>query len=239
MKLAIEIKERIATELGLTASAGVSYNKFLAKVASDARKPNGLCTIHPTQALDFIANLPIGEFWGVGRVTKRKMQELGIHTGADLRARSLTELQRHFGRAGQMFYDFARGIDERPVEVERIRKSLGCEHTFLDNTSEPAVLEARLLLVAEDLAHRLERKGFLGRTLTLKVKYGDFSIASRSTSQLQEILTLEEIQRLGLKLLRGLDYTEHPVRLLGLTISNPSDELRPGMWVQQWIQFPD
>lgn len=239
VKLAIEIKEHIATELGLTASAGVSYNKFLAKVASDARKPNGLCTIHPTQALDFIANLPIGEFWGVGRVTKRKMQELGIHTGADLRARSLPELQRHFGRAGQMFYDFARGIDERPVEVERIRKSLGCEHTFLDNTSEPAVLEARLLQVAEDLAHRLERKGFLGRTLTLKVKYGDFSIGSRSTSQLQEILTLEEIQRLGLKLLRGLDYTEHPVRLLGLTISNPSDELRPGMWVQQWIQFPD
>ena len=117
VKLAIEIKERIATELGLTASAGVSYNKFLAKVASDARKPNGLCTIHPTQALDFIANLPIGEFWGVGRVTKRKMQELGIHTGADLRARSLTELQRHFGRAGQMVYDFARGIDERPGEV--------------------------------------------------------------------------------------------------------------------------
>ena len=138
-----------------------------------------------------------------------------------------------------MFYDFARGIDERPVEVERIRKSLGSEHTFLDNTSEPAVLEARLLQVAEDLAHRLERKGFLGRTLTLKVKYGDFSIASRSTSQLQEILTLEEIQRLGLKLLKGLDYTEHPVRLLGLTISHPSDELRPGMWVQQWIQFPD
>ena len=96
-----------------------------------------------------------------------------------------------------------------------------------------------MLQVAEDLARRLERKGFLGRTLTLKVKYGDFSIASRSTSQLQEILTLEEIQRLGLKLLRGLDYTEHPVRLLGLTISNPSEELRPGMWVQQWIQFPD
>ena len=139
-----------------------------------------------------------------------------------------------------MFYDFARGIDERPVEVERIRKSLGSEHTFLDNTSEPAVLEARLLQVAEDLAHRLERKGFLGRTLTLKVKYGDFSIASRSTSQLQEILTLEEIQRLGLKLLKGLDYTEHPVRLLGLTISHPSDELRSGgCGCSSGIQFPD
>mgnify|MGYP001671400823 CR=1 FL=1 len=127
------------------ASAGVSYNKFLAKIASEERKPNGLCTIHPDQALELIERLPVESFWGVGRATTRRMHELGIRTGADLRERSLQELQRHFGKAGQTFYDYARGIDERPVEYERVRKSIGCEHTFETNTAEPLELEQRLL----------------------------------------------------------------------------------------------
>ena len=128
--IAKEIKRRIREELHLVASAGVSYNKFLAKVASDYRKPDGLCTIHPDQAQDFIDHLPVEAFWGVGKVTAKKMHELFIHTGKDLRACSLEMLTHYFGKAGQLYHDFARGIDERPVEVIRIRKSLGCEHTL-------------------------------------------------------------------------------------------------------------
>ena len=137
VEIAREIRRRIREELGLTASAGVSYNKFLAKIASDARKPDGLCTIHPSQALDFIAELPVEAFWGVGRATAERMHLLGIRTGADLRERSLEQLTRHFGKAGRVFYDFARGVDERPVIYEWVRKSLGCERTFEENSAEP------------------------------------------------------------------------------------------------------
>lgn len=128
--IAKEIKKRIREELSLVASAGVSYNKFLAKIASDYRKPDGLCTIHPDQALDFIANLPIESFWGVGPVTAKKMHQLGIHNGLQLRMCSLEMLIRQFGKAGTVYYDFARGIDLRPVEAVRIRKSIGCERTL-------------------------------------------------------------------------------------------------------------
>lgn len=128
--IAREIKQRIRKELGLIASAGVSYNKFLAKIASDYRKPNGLCTIHPDQALDFIARLPIESFWGVGPVTAKRMHALGIHDGLHLRAWSLEGLVREFGKAGRLYYDFSHGIDLRPVETVRVRKSIGCERTL-------------------------------------------------------------------------------------------------------------
>lgn len=239
VEIARQIRRRIRDELGLTASAGVSYNKFLAKVASDARKPDGLCTVHPDQALDFIATLPIEAFWGVGRATAKRMHELGISTGADLRERSLEELRRRFGKAGQVFYDFARGIDDRPVVSEWVRKSFGCEHTFDEDSAEPLEVEARLRLVAEELQRRLERKGFVGRTLTLKVKFSDFTSLTRSTSDLEPISSLEGILRLGLRLLRGLDYSDRPIRLLGLSLSNPPEEQRPGMWVPQWLPLVD
>lgn len=239
VEIARQIRQRIRDELGLTASAGVSYNKFLAKVASDARKPDGLCTVHPDQALDFIATLPIEAFWGVGRATAKRMHELGISTGADLRERSLEELRRRFGKAGQVFYDFARGIDDRPVVSEWVRKSFGCEHTFDEDSAEPLEVEARLRLVAEELQRRLERKGFVGRTLTLKVKFSDFTSLTRSTSDLEPISSLEDILRLGLRLLRGLDYSARPIRLLGLSLSNPPEEQRPGMWVPQWLPLVD
>lgn len=128
--IAKEIKKQIREELGLIASAGVSYNKFLAKVASDYRKPDGLCTIHPDQALEFISRLPIESFWGVGPVTARRMHSIGIHSGRELQTCTLEMLTRQFGKAGQLYYDFARGIDLRPVEAVRIRKSVGCEHTL-------------------------------------------------------------------------------------------------------------
>lgn len=239
VELAKEIRRRIRTELGLTASAGVSYNKFLAKVASDERKPDGLCTIHPDQALDFIASLPIEAFWGVGRATQKRMHELGIRTGADLRARSREELLRRFGKAGGMFYDFARGIDERPVVTEWVRKSLGCERTFDEDTAEPLVLYQHLQAVAEELQQRLQRRPFAGRTLTLKVKYADFSVASRSLSLPEAITETEEFVSLGKRLLGELDSPSPPIRLLGLTLSHPVEEHRPGMWIQQWLPFAD
>ena len=234
--IAKELRRRIWEELGLTASAGVSYNKFLAKIASEERKPNGLCTIHPDQALELIERLPVESFWGVGRATTRRMHELGIRTGADLRERSLQELQRHFGKAGQTFYDYARGIDERPVEYERVRKSIGCEHTFETNTAEPLELEQRLLEVLSDLKGRLARRSFRGRTLTLKLKFADFSIQSRAYSA-THLLEEAELEAEALALLRGVELSRRSVRLLGLTVSNPPEELRPGMWVQQWLDF--
>lgn len=239
VELAKEIRQRIRTELGLTASAGVSYNKFLAKVASDERKPDGLCTIHPDQALDFIATLPIEAFWGVGRATQKRMHELGIRTGKDLRERSREELLRRFGKAGGMFYDFARGVDERPVVTEWVRKSLGCERTFDEDTAEPLVLYTHLEEVAEELQRRLARRPFAGRTLTLKVKYADFSVASRSLSLSEGIAKTEEFIALGKRLLAQLGSPLPPIRLLGLTLSHPLEEQRPGMWVQQWLPFAE
>lgn len=239
VEIAREIRRRIREELGLTASAGVSYNKFLAKIASDARKPDGLCTIHPSQALDFIAELPVEAFWGVGRATAERMHLLGIRTGADLRERSLEQLTRHFGKAGRVFYDFARGVDERPVIYEWVRKSLGCERTFEENSAEPLVVEGHLREVVEELDGRLQRRQFLGRTLTLRVKFADFSVLSRSASFPEAFSSPELLLQRGLELLRGLDYADRPIRLLGLSLSHPPEELRPGMWVQQWLPFAD
>ena len=147
--IAKEIKREIREELNLVASAGVSYNKFLAKIASDYRKPDGLCTIHPDQALEFIARLPIENFWGVGPVTAKKMHALGIHNGEQLRTRSLEMLMREFGKVGSIYYDFARGIDLRPVEAVRIRKSIGCEHTLEKdiNQRSSVIIELYLSLI--------------------------------------------------------------------------------------------
>lgn len=161
--IAKEIRRRISEEVGLTASAGVSYNKFLAKIASDYRKPNGLCTIHPDQALDFIARLPIESFWGVGKVTARRMHALGIHRGHDLREWSLDGLTYEFGKAGKLYYEFARGIDLRPVEAVRVRKSIGCERTLERDINTRAAVTIELYHTAEELIRRLAHKGFRGK----------------------------------------------------------------------------
>ena len=217
----------------------MSYNKFLAKIASDARKPDGLCTIHPTQALEVIAELPVETFWGVGRATAERMHLLGIRTGADLRERSLEQLTRHFGKAGRVFYDYARGVDERPVVYEWVRKSLGCERTFEENSAEPLVVEAHLAELVTELEGRLQHRHFSGRTLTLRVKFADFSVLSRSASFAEAFSSPDLLLQRGLVLLRALDYSDRPIRLLGLSLSNPPEELRPGMWVPQWLPFAD
>ena len=218
------IKKRIRKELGLIASAGVSYNKFLAKIASDYRKPDGLCTIHPNQALDFIAHLPIESFWGVGPVTAQKMHTLGIHNGTQLQACTLEMLTRQFGKAGNLYYDFARGIDLRPVEPIRIRKSVGCEHTLEKDLSAEMSLIIELYHVAHELTDRLKAKNFKGNTLTLKVKFDNFSQITRSVSVERPLQRLDDILPLAKRLLKGVDYSQHPIRLLGLSVSNPKEE---------------
>lgn len=235
--IAKEIKQRIRNELQLTASAGVSYNKFLAKIASDYRKPDGLCTIHPELALDFIARLPIEAFWGIGPVTAKKMHSFGIYNGLTLRNCSQEMLQRQFGKAGLLYYDFARGIDNRPVEPERIRKSIGCEHTLEKDTSLTSSLIIELYHVATELCRRLEKKQFKGSTLTLKVKFHDFTQITRSISHSTPLSELKDILPLAKKLLKETDYAQHPVRLLGLSVSNPESEKTRNEWIQLTLDF--
>ena len=239
--IAKEIKREIREELNLVASAGVSYNKFLAKIASDYRKPDGLCTIHPDQALEFIARLPIENFWGVGPVTAKKMHALGIHNGEQLRTRSLEMLMREFGKVGSIYYDFARGIDLRPVEAVRIRKSIGCEHTLEKDINQRSSVIIELYHVAVELVRRLEQKNFKGNTLTLKIKFHDFNQITRSITQVKELTTLDAILPLAKELLRGVDYEHHPIRLIGLSVSNPreeNDEKGKG-WEQLSFEFSD
>ncbi len=239
--IAKEIKKRIREELNLVASAGISYNKFLAKIASDYRKPDGLCTIHPDQAMDFISALPIESFWGVGPVTAKKMHTLGIHNGLQLRMCSLDMLNRQFGKVGALYYDFARGIDLRPVEAVRIRKSIGCERTLEKDISLSSSVIIELYHVAVELVERLQRKDFKGNTLTLKIKFHDFSQITRSITQANELTTLDKILPLAKQLLKEVDYEHHPIRLIGLSVSNPREETdeHGATWEQLSFEFSD
>ena len=235
--IAREIKRRIREELHLIASAGISYNKFLAKVASAYRKPDGLCTIHPKQAQEFIDRLPIEQFWGVGPVTAKKMHSLGIYNGATLRQCSLDMLTRQFGKAGKLYYEFARGIDHRPVEAVRIRKSIGCEHTLEKDITLRSSVIIELYHVARELTERLSAKGFQGSTLTLKVKFHDFTQITRSISVRYALDKLENILPLAKQLLKEVDYEHHPIRLLGLAVSNPREESQNASDQPEWIQL--
>lgn len=238
--IAKEIKRRIREELNLVASAGVSYNKFLAKIASDYRKPDGLCTIHPSQADEFIRLLPIESFWGIGPVTALKMHTLGIHSGEALKACSLEMLVRQFGKAGLLYYDCSRGIDLRPVEVTRIRKSVGCEHTLEKDISRQSSVIIELYHVATELIERLERTGFKGNTLTLKIKFHDFSQKTRSITLPNELSTLPVLLPLAKQLLKDIEYTTHPIRLIGLSVSNPYEETEEKkQWEQLSFEFSD
>jgi DNA polymerase-4 len=169
-----EIRARILAETGLTASAGVSYNKFLAKLASDQRKPDGQFVVAPGRGVAFVETLPVGRFHGVGPVTKAKMKRLGIHTGADLRARTLPELQQHFRKSGLWYYAIARGEDDRPVNPNRERKSSGSETTFDDDLIDPDAIEAGVLAMADDVWAWCEKTGARARTVTVKIKWADF-----------------------------------------------------------------
>jgi DNA polymerase-4 len=238
--IAKEIKQKVRERLNLVASAGISYNKFLAKIASDYRKPDGLCTIHPAQALDFVARLPIESFWGVGPVTAKKMHSLGIHNGEQLRMQSLEMLTREFGKVGTIYYDFARGIDSRPVEAVRIRKSVGCEHTLEKDISKRSSVIIELYHIVVELVNRLEHIGFHGNTLTLKIKFHDFSQITRSITQGRELMSIDVILPLSKQLLQEVDYEHRPIRLIGISVSNPREESEEkGVWEQLSFEFSD
>ncbi len=238
IEIAKEIKRRIREELHLVASAGVSYNKFLAKIASDYRKPDGLFVIHPNRAQHFIDRLPVESFWGVGPVTAQKMYQLGIYNGEQLKACSLNMLTRQFGKAGAIYYDFARGIDNRPVETTRIRKSIGCERTLEKDIYQSSSVIIELYHVAVELVERLSRKDFHGNTLTLKIKFHDFKQITRSITQTEELNELSTILPLAKQLMKEIDYAQHPIRLIGLSVSNPKEE-EHGVWRQLKLDFKE
>ncbi len=222
--IAQEIRARIREETGLTASAGVSYNKFLAKLASDQNKPDGLCVITPARGEAFVASLPVKRFHGVGPKTAEKMARLGIETGADLRAMSLDFLEHNFGSSGLYYHNLARAICHRQVRANRERKSIGAEDTFFEDLKEEEALAAELARISETVWRRIGEKGDIaGRTVTLKVKYQDFRIVTRARSLDRAVSGREEFLSIGVALLRTLLPAEKGIRLLGLTLSNLGD----------------
>lgn len=225
VNIAKEIKSAIWNELHLHASAGISYNKFLAKIASDFRKPDGLCTIHPSQALDFISKLRIEQFWGIGPKTAERMHLMGIHFGKDLQKCSKSLLAMEFGKVGLAYYDFAHGIDNRQVETVHIRKSIGVERTLEKDIKRTSAVIIELYHIVIELEERLKRHEFMGCTLTLKIKFNDFEQITRSITQQEELQTKAQILPLSKKLLKQVDYANHPIRLIGLAISNPKEDL--------------
>jgi DNA polymerase-4 len=219
-EIAKEIRARIRAETGLTASAGVSYNKFLAKLASDQNKPDGLCVVTPARGPAFVETLPVKRFHGVGPVTAAKMAALGIETGADLKAKSLDFLAAHFGSSALYYHDLARGICHREVKADRPYKSVSAERTFDIDLSDETDLRTELDRVSVHAWNRVERADVRGRTVTLKVKYGDFRIVTRSRSLARPVADREEFLRLGGDLLASLLPVEKGVRLLGLGLHN-------------------
>lgn len=217
--IALQIKQEIIEKTGLTASAGVSFNKFLAKIASDYNKPDGVFIIKPNQAEKFIEGLEVRKFFGVGAVTAEKMHKMGIATGKELKDWSLEALVRNFGKSGDFFYNIARGIDNREVNPSRIRKSIGAENTFDKDVFEIDEILEKLKKIEAELLKRLIRSQRKGRTLTLKVKFANFEQITRSKS-LETFLTPESIHDCMENLVRGIEYNNRGIRLLGLTISN-------------------
>ncbi len=216
---AAEIRARILAETGLTASAGISYNKFLAKLASDHRKPNGQYVIAPAAGPSFIESLPIHKFHGVGPVTTERMNRLGILTGADLREQTLEFLVRHFGKSGSWYYAIARGEDERVVAPDRPRKSSGSETTFSTDLTESGAIETEVQAMADEVWNWCEKTGSSGRTVTVKIKYADFRQITRSRTFAAPVRNRESLRIISTDLVRTILPTPIGIRLLGVTLS--------------------
>lgn len=217
--LAKQIKQDIRRETGLVASAGISYNKFLAKIASDLGKPDGLYLITPQQGPEFVEKLPVGRFHGIGRATENKMHDLGIRSGKDLKRRSLSVLQQHFGKSAQHYYDIARGIDHRQVRVCRIRKSIGVETTFEADIDDPLVVMEHLRRLLQKALLKLVEKNLDAYTLTIKIKYQNFMQITRGRTLLLPICDNPGAQALIAELLKNTEVGEKKVRLLGVALS--------------------
>ncbi len=223
-QIAEDIRVAIRSETGLTASAGVSYNKFLAKLASDYRKPDGLFVITPKMGPAFVETLQVGKFHGVGPATTAKMNRLGIETGLDLRMQTLAFLQHHFGKSGLYYYWIARGVDNRPVRPDRVRKSVGAENTFVEDLFTFAAARAALQPIIGKVWRCCESAGIRGRTVTLKVKYADFRQITRSRTGPASIATQAELEQLAFALLGPVFPATKGIRLLGVTLSSLSEE---------------
>lgn len=223
-QIAREIRRRILEKTRLTASAGVSYNKFLAKVASDYNKPDGMTVITPDMASDFIEALPIGKFHGIGKVTEKRMLELGIKTGYDLKRISRDSLKGIFGKVGDYYYDISHGTDDRPVEPDYIRKSIGKEVTLQEDISDRVFMHEVLDSLAGRVSRALEKHGSKGRTITLKVKYADFQSISRSVSLVEYMNSMDLLLDNAKTLLEKTEAGDRKVRLLGISVSNLDSE---------------
>jgi len=220
IQIAREIKTKIKEVTGLNASAGISVNKFLAKIASDMDKPNGLFIIKPDEVESFVENLQVENFFGVGKVTAKKMHKIGIHQGKDLKQLSIEELVRLFGKNGQYFYDIVRGIDDRPVNPNRERKSVGTEFTFSKDLNTKFSLIVELYKIEQEQLERMKKSEFWGYTLTLKIKFSDFSQITRSLTVSKPIKDFDTLHKLAKQLFNVVDFEQKSVRLLGLSVSN-------------------
>lgn len=223
--IAQSIKDAIKTELNLTASAGVSINKFVAKVASDMNKPDGLTFIGPSKIKAFMEKLPVEKFFGVGKVTAAKMKAMQINTGADLKNLTESQLIAQFGKSGKFYYKIVRGIDDRPVRANRETKSVGAEDTLSEDTNEDAVMHDLLKQISETVAKRLEKHQLKGKTITLKIKFEDFKLITRSRSFAAPIDKTEIIYAEAINLLNEANLGFAKVRLLGITLSRFYDDL--------------
>lgn len=231
-RIAEEIRARIRAETGLTASAGVSYNKFLAKIASDERKPDGLFVITPKMGPAFVENLPVGRFHGIGPVTRAKMEQLGIRNGRDLKDQTLLFLQQQFGKAGPYYHALARGVDERPVCANRIRKSIGAETTFGADLFTPEEARAALEPLIGKVWSYCEGSAIRGRTVTLKAKYADFQQVTRSRTVELPVASCAMLEAITLTLLDAIFPARKGVRLLGVTLSSLAAETGVGQQLQ-------
>jgi DNA polymerase IV len=218
--IARRIRAEIKSRTGLTASAGISVNKFLAKIASDINKPDGMFLIKPGDAESFIEQLAVEKFYGIGKVTAQKMHKLGIHSGADLKKWDLVSLVRNFGKAGVFFYDIVRGIDERPVEADQERKSVGTELTYEKDLTTRFEIIAELYRLEKELMERLEHSGTTGRTVTLKIKFSDFRQITRSKTLQNYIRDFETLHKEVSEIRKSIKLEGSRIRLLGVTISN-------------------
>lgn len=241
--IAREIKQKILDRTSLTASAGISYNKLLAKISSDMRKPDGLFTVHPDRALGFIDSLPVEKLWGVGPKTAKRMHDMGVFTGGQLRQVSRRHLVQVFGKMGNIYYDFSRGIDNRPVVAFHERKSVGCERTFLEDLHVGSKIIIELYHIVLELVERLARSGFEGRTLTLKLKWDATTQITHSLTQQRVLRTKDDILPLAKQLLKETSCHDRPVRLMGLSVSSPvlekADSLPVPVWTEGLLPFAD
>jgi DNA polymerase-4 len=234
--LAEEIRARIFSEVGLTASAGISINKFVAKIASDYNKPNGQKTVHPDEVISFLEELPIRKFYGVGKVTTEKMYQLGVFTGVDLKSKSLEFLEKHFGKAGNFYFNVVRGIHNSEVKSDRITKSVAAEHTFDVNLTSEIFMIEKLENIANALERRLNKHNVAGKTITLKIKYSDFSQQTRSKT----VPYFISDKGLILEIVKELLYQERmkdSVRLLGISLSNLNTEQKKFLVIQLKFDF--